>query len=175
MSDLSNKQPFNKQIFNKQLKNLLAIFFSYIVISYPIWIDEYARRLENDYRINSKKELEEVINREKKKLGITRQFEVIIYKNNELEIKEMKAYAGREKDNVRYFLGVNKHDINEIVIKHELYHLIRDLGITKTDEEIIKMNFDYSVKPPNKYLKWLKDFYISEPRADIYSVTGIKL
>lgn len=145
---------------------------------WPIWINAPTELVETIYpNVKNRQEAYQILKEEKSRLGIQKSIDLRIYDNNELREVYIKGYSGVSFDGEDFVIGANIGDLDRILLRHELYHIQRG-DCTKKVGETKQNDLDYfrmlREKNPNS-LGHPKYFYLQEPRADIYSVTGIRL
>ncbi|MEK6817681.1 MAG: hypothetical protein AABX80_02660 [Nanoarchaeota archaeon] len=94
--------------------------------------------------------LEQILNEERKRAGINDTTKINVQLSNE---EEEVSYA-QKINNGEYKIVLPKISANKNVLRHELYHIADG----HCDEEFTN----------------LKYFFIHEPQATIYSITGLK-
>ena len=148
---------------------------------WPIWVWAPTDLVETLYpNVRNQQEAYQILEEEKDKLGIKSPIDLRIYENNELREFGSQGYSGKLSKKDGFAIGINRKDLNRIVLRHELYHIFRgdcerapnEIDETKDDvleyyRKLRKVNPN-SLGPP-------KYFYLMEPKANIYSITGIKL
>ena len=102
-------------------------------------------------KIKSRAELEMIGKEEAGKLGLEKYAIEYIYDDKETS---MRKYT----DEGKYKLGMTKFMATRKNVKHELYHLLKDVE----GEKNAKPNFP-------------RYFFVQEPRATLYGIFGIKL
>jgi hypothetical protein len=100
-------------------------------------------------KIKSQKELEIVVKEEAEKLGLGNYKIKIIYDDKETSMRKKEG---------KYELGVTKTLATRKNVKHELYHLLKDVDGEK-----------------NSHPDFVRYFFIQEPRATLYGIFGIKI
>jgi len=106
-------------------------------------------------KINSQTQLEEVVEREKKKLDPLNKF------NISAKLSPRKVAVSRSLRNGKYEIEIDENYATESRVKHELYHIIDGHC---DDVYMIKSKLGRNLK----YLFWY------EPQAVIYQSTGLK-
>ena len=143
---------------------------------FPVWIWGPTDLVETLYPNATQQQAVRIIEEEKSKLDINEPVDLIVYPNNELREFYVQGYCGISPDREGYVIGANLRDLDRILIRHELYHIKKDKK--KFDGTIIensKTALDYFRHPNSEIKQSLDTFYFMEPRANIYSITGIKL
>ena len=143
---------------------------------WPLWISAPTELVEAIYpEVKNRQEAYQILEEEKQKLGILKLVDLRIYDNNELKEVYIKGYSGISQDGDGFTIGANISDLDRILLRHELYHIYRGdwtrrVGNSKEDD----LGY-FMPRKENPSLGHPKYFYLMEPRANIYSVTGIKL
>ncbi|MGY4884782.1 MAG: hypothetical protein ACP5NZ_04360 [Nanobdellota archaeon] len=102
-------------------------------------------------KIKTQSELERVGKEEAERLGLGNYDVKYIYDDKETSMR-------KKRDTGKYELGMTKRLATRKNVKHELYHLLKDVEGEKNS----KPNF-------------VRYFFIQEPRATLYGTFGIKL
>lgn len=125
-------------------------------------------------------EVREIIEEEKRKLGLTQSIELRIYEKDELKRFDVGGYIGKNPNGEGLILGANASKLDRILIRHELYHVANgdlseelfELGETKKEDmENIRLFREGKTARPNQVLNY---WFNQEPSADIYSITGFR-
>jgi len=158
----------------KKLINKRNIQRAIILACYPVWITLISQVVYAlSPKINSIEKARKIFEQEKIKLGIEQNVGLYVSFNNKLrEVKDLRGIS--VKNNNDYFIYINKCDLKKNILQHELYHVKKKEGF-KGNTEI--HTIDEVVKEVSQ-AKWklpLKGMFISESRANIYALTGLKL
>lgn len=146
---------------------------------WPIWVWGLTDLVEKVYpNIKTQQEAYQILGEEKNKLGMRDSIDLRIYENNELREFGVQGYAGKLSKENSLIIGVNRRDLSRILLRHELYHLhkeeIKPLEDPNDETKEGALNYYRKLRKGNKLLGTPKHFFLMEPRANIYSITGIK-
>jgi hypothetical protein len=146
---------------------------------WPIWIWAPTDLVETIYpNVKNQQEAYRILEEEKNKLGIKKPVDLRVYENDELREFGSQGYSGISSDGEGFTIGANIGDLDRILLRHELYHIHRGdcekypKRVGKTKEEDLEY---FMPRKENPSLGPPEYFYLMEPRANIYSITGIKL
>lgn len=158
----------------KKLINKRNIQRAIIVACYPVWITLISQGVYAlSPKINSVEKAQRIFEQEKIKLCIEQNVSLYVSSNNKLrDVKNLRGIS--VKNNNDYFIYINKCDLKKNILQHELYHVKKREGF-KGNKEI--HTIDDLVKEVSQ-VKWklpLKGMFISESRANIYALTGLRL
>lgn len=88
-----------------------------------------------------------------------------------------RGYCGINPNRPGFVIGLNANAMDRRTIRHELYHLKKDRNELRTltgnrYEDILLMEEKDKTDSP-----WTNSYYINkmEPRANLYSLTGIEM
>ncbi|HLC53828.1 MAG TPA: hypothetical protein VJK03_04770 [Candidatus Nanoarchaeia archaeon] len=110
-----------------------------------------------------------MLQEEKEKLGIDAPIELRIFEDDSLKEKGVLAYTGRHPKE-GYTIGASKSSLNRIIFRHELYHVKRDClaTVSETKEGDLPLL-------QRRYFFNGRNYFIEEPRANLYALFGIRL
>lgn len=141
---------------------------------WPLWIAAPTELIETLYpNVKTTQEAHKILEQEKKKLGMTDQVRLRIYEKDELRELYINGYSGKKHDGSGFIIASNMSDLDRILIRHELYHIHKDKVGHAFETKQADLDYKKSSKRSLGYVS--KYFYMLEPRANIYSVTGIRL
>jgi hypothetical protein len=101
----------------------------------------------NNQKIESQKQLEKAVKEEALKLNLD---------TSKIEARYNAKHTAASKEGEEYILGMTGVNATRKNVKHELYHILKDLD--KEDKH-----------------DFMHYFFIQEPRASIYGTFGLKL
>ena len=131
--------------------------FSYVVI--PISLQHIASNLATP--IKNQKQLEQILQIEKKKLGIKDKY-IDVQFGPEKNYEAADTSYSRKIWNNKYKIVIHQTQRNEAILRHEVYHIAD--GHLDSIEEV---NSDFG--------KTLDYFLLHEPQASLYGSLGLKL
>ena len=160
---------------SKLMKKLAIWGIVYTSPLWPIWLSipqEIVRTMWP--KIESIQEAQKIIDEEKIKLGINNPVELRIYDKGELREIHSAGYCAKNTNSDGFVIGANKRDLTRILIRHELYHLKRDIAVIAESKSTKQEDIRFLKKQDEDGFN-PKYFYLMEPRANLYSISGIKL
>ncbi len=174
---------FLKDVRRALKKELLGFVLILAIAGFPI-LDRVSTNLIRKIYPNIKTTQKActILNQEKNKLGIKEEIELRVYENDELEEFGVGGYSA--KSNNGFVIGSNIGELDRILIRHELYHIYRDkdsfIGYVNDnkqddlDEYRQEKERMYNLSRISLLKHKIMYDFVQEPRANIYSVTGIK-
>lgn len=162
----------------KKLKKY-ALWMCLTIAPYPYYVGIINTEiLDRTPKIQTTEEAYNILEEEKANLGIRDKFILQISEGDELHRIGARGFCGVNEDG--YVIGSNKSDLSRLLLRHELYHYFRAGGcaykVGKTIEDSIQIKGAARENLPIWHIgPKLIFYYVDEPRAVIYSITGLKL
>jgi len=136
-----------------------------------------ASKLSN--KIKTEEQAYIILNQEAKKLDISHTIKLIISEKNVYSNLGIRGFAAQDSLQSEYLIGINKKDLDRIILRHELYHLYSvgsNLPKYSTSESGTLLYFQNIVNSKDRKIGYDMDVFVKyEAPAFIYAVTGIKL
>jgi hypothetical protein len=136
------------------------------------------------HKAQSVEEAQSLMQREKAELGIEDRVDILIANDDEFEREaHLAGFLDKSHSGNRFLMGLNKSRLDRVIIRHELYHVIKNRKYLFSD----KITIEPTVQAYLEVFKAKGDDIISEVKfpwtywtqhewqADIYALTGLKL
>jgi len=162
-----------KSIVKEVCRAGLGLAVSTLPALYPFWVKAPASFVKVVWpNIESREEADRILEEEKRALGIGEDVSLRIYEDDGLRETGVLGYSALDPKGEGYVIGVNRSDLDRLLLRHELYHIHKGdvtASAGRSKEEDLEL-----LKRKNDINACCKYYFLQEPRAELYSFTGVR-